>query len=124
MSSKFWEDRKAVDTYTNILLAEASRRIGWFNFADGITTQTKIMAGIRLNIPITDYEAKDLGLRYQNAKLYDQAVCEYEKASALFALFDIGREKLRLGFMETACVAFRAMARVLLAEQNTLQPPP
>lgn len=115
----FWENRKELDKMTDLITAQACRYIGWYEYADGITKENFYRAKITLyGVPVSDEIAQKQGDKYQENMLYALAVEEYEKATDLYSLYHIGIQKLRVGFLEMAGEAFRAFARIILAQDN------
>ena len=83
-----WEQRKPLDDLTNLLAAKAAVEIGWEAYARGLSNQV-------------DTDITDL--------LNDDNVRQ---------LWKMGIKQLERGLMEKACEAFRAAARVILAQDK------
>jgi len=83
-----WKQRKPLDELTNLLAAKACVEIGWAAYARGLSNQV-------------DTDITDL--------LNDDNVRQ---------LWKMGIKQLERGLMEKACEAFRAAARVILAQDK------
>ena len=113
-----WEQRKPLDDLTNLLAAKACVEIGWEAYGRGLSDQIDADITDLLNTKPATKSSITFGRIFWEQGLYYQAVKEFERTSNIKQLWQMGVEQLKRGLMEKACEAFRAAARVILAQDK------